>query len=201
MDHSTAYDYRMYDDVWKRVSPGLDPYADPSQGQDEPPLSPTSLSVPARMAPETLPGARPDPCCMGSDATDSIRVLEGFIEEELAQRKCCLSLAGHLSHPGASKLLRCIAARKAKGAQLLKSAYFLITGSPYASRISIECMRWNSLCDALRSCYHREACNGFNYRRAGDETTDQCLRELLLRLSRESFCNADAIMDLLSGML
>ena len=33
---SAAYDYRVYDQVWKRVSPGLDPYAENPAGAGQP---------------------------------------------------------------------------------------------------------------------------------------------------------------------
>lgn len=214
MENPTAYDYRMYDQLWKRVSPELDPYEDihtaqqESQHTDErsPAPPPTSaLSTPdastASEEIESLPGAQLNPCCMGSEAAESIRVLEGFIEEELAQRRCYLGLSGRVCHSGASRLLRRLAGEKYAAAQELKTAYYLITGTCYENLISIDHMRWNSLCDALRSCYHQEACNAFNYRRAADETVDPCLQKLLSALSRNAFERADAVMALLGHIL
>lgn len=213
MDHSTPYDYRMYDQIWKRVSPELDPYGDITSAQAEehqcgdmsPPT--TALTTPARgaAAPDSgegsLPGAELDPCCMGSNAAESISVLTGFIEEELAQRRCYLGLSHRLCHSGAARLLQTMAAEKMAAAQALKAAYFLITGHCYANTISIDHMRWNSLPDALRTAYHQEACNGFNYQRAADETIDTCLQKLLSRLSQEAFDRSEAIMALLSRLL
>jgi len=213
MDHSTPYDYRMYDQIWKRVSPELDPYGDITAAQAEehqcgdmsPPM--TALTTPVRGAatPDSgegsLPGAELDPCCMGSDAAESVSVLTGFIEEELAQRRCYLGLSHRLCHSGAARLLQTMAAEKMAAAQALKAAYFLITGHCYANTISIDHMRWNSLPDALRTAYHQEACNGFNYQRAADETIDTCLQKLLSRLSQEAFDRSEAIMALLSRLL
>lgn len=210
MDHSTPYDYRMYDQIWKRVSPELDPYEDISAaqaGEHRPSPPATALSAPAQSAAVPaagdglLPGAEPNPCCMGTEAAESITVLEGFIEEELAQRRCYLGLSHRLCHGGAARLLHVMAAEKMEAAQALKAAHFLITGKCYDSTISIDHMRWNSLPDALRSAYHQEACNAFNYARAADETVDNCLQKLLSRLSKESFDRADAIMALIARLL
>lgn len=214
MENPTAYDYRMYDQLWKRVSPELDPYEDIHAAQQEsqstnepisapPPISALATSNRPTVSEEsgTLPGAQVNPCCMGSEAMESIRVLEGFIEEEISQRRCYLGLAGRICHSGAANLLRRIAAEKHEAAQSLKTAYYLITGSCYENLISIDHMRWNSLCDALRSCYHQEACNAFNYQRAAEETIDPCLGKLLSDLSKKAFARADAVMELLGRMI
>lgn len=213
MDHSTPYDYRMYDQIWKRVSPELDPYGDITAAQTEehqcgdmsPPTAALTTPVRGAAAPDSgegsLPGAELDPCCMGSNAAESVSVLTGFIEEELAQRRCYLGLSHRLCHSGAARLLQAMAAEKMAAAQALKAAYFLITGNCYMSTISIDHMRWNSLPDALRTAYHQEACNGFNYQRAADETIDTCLQKLLSRLSQKAFDRSEAIMALLSHLL
>ncbi|MBR3704329.1 MAG: ferritin-like domain-containing protein [Oscillospiraceae bacterium] len=189
MQDHTAYDYRMYDNVWQRVSPGCDPYGDgeaapntqhrqnASLGES---MSPRMTQMPqgAARSEATLPGAQLDPCCMGSEAAQDLKVLEGFIEEELAQRRCYLGLSQRLCHGGAARLLRSIAQEKKEAAQDLKTAYFLITGTCYENALSIDHMRWHCLADALRSIYHQEACNAFNYRRAADESVDSCLQKL-----------------------
>lgn len=40
-----------------------------------------------------LPGAEPNPCCMGSEAMELLAVLEGYIEEELEDRRRYLALS------------------------------------------------------------------------------------------------------------
>ena len=210
MEDHTAYDYRMYDNVWQRVSPGCDPYGDsgalPSEHRTTPqPMTNNDtmrgMSTVTARNEATLPGAEINPCCMGSAAAESLGVLEGFIEEELAQRRCYLALSQRLCNSSAARLLRTLAQEKRDAAQELKTAYFLITGSCYENVMSIDHMRWNSLADALRSCYHQEACNGFNYRRAADETVDTCLQKILGRLSAQAFARADALMELLGQIL
>ena len=212
MQDHTAYDYRMYDNVWQRVSPGCSPYGDGeaianAQHHHSASLGEAMSTQMAQMPPDTargedtLPGAQLNPCCMGSEAAQELKVLEGFIEEELAQRRCYLGLSQRLCHGGAARLLRSIAQEKKETAQELKTAYFLITGTCYENTVSIDHMRWHSLADALRSCYHQEACNAFNYRRAADESVDPCLQNLFGRLSAQSFARAEAIMDLLGQIL
>ena len=56
-------------------------------------------------------------------------------------------------------------------------------------------------CVALRERYHVEACNGMNYLRAGEETTDPCLGRLLKALGEESYRQADQLMALLERAL
>lgn len=209
MEDHTAYDYRMYDSVWQRVSPGCDPYGEIHAAQNEQRSEPHSTpppqaaqTLPAPVENEgTLPGAQLNPCCMGSAAMDSIKVLEGFIEEEIAQRRCYIALASRLCYGGAAQLLRALAQEKQTAVRDLKSAYYLITGSCYETIVSIDHMRWNSPADALRSIYHQEACNGFNYQRAADETVDPCLQKLFNRLSAQAFARADAVMELLGRIL
>lgn len=217
-----TYDYRMYDRIWQRVSPDLIPYPEiraaqagtegPGMGQGGAPAAPASSPAPstgtqaAQSAAGTggeanLPGAEMNPCCMGSEAQESIAVLEGFIEEELAEQRCCLALSGKMRNPRAVRLMRRIAAEKQAAAQEMRTAYFLITGSCYTPAITVERIQWNCLADVLRSCYHQEACNGFNYARASDETTDICLQKLFNRLSRQSYQRADDVMRLLADIL
>lgn len=212
----TEYDYRMYDRIWQRVSPSLDPYPDVRAAQTgapedsapqpvpQPPSGGKAIPAPAMENggnEENLPGAEMDPCCMGSVAMESVEVLEGFIEEELAESRCCLALACRTGQPGVVRLLRRTAAEKQAAAQELRTAYYLITGACYTPAITVEHMKWSCLADALRSCYHQEACNGFNYQRAADGTTDLCLQKLLSRLSRQSYQRADAVMATLGRIL
>lgn len=186
------YDYRMYDRIWQRVSPDLTPYPELRGSGDLP-----SLAVEEG----DLPGADRDPCCMGTAARESQQVLVGFLEEELAQRCCYLALARRLSHPAAAQLLRRMAAEKAAAAGRLKSALYLITGQCHAPDITVDARQWSCVAQLLRGVYHQEACLGLNYARAGEETTDLCLGRLLGQLSREAYCRAEAVMELLGRVL
>ena len=138
---------------------------------------------------------------MGTAARESLEVLEGFIQEELAGCRCCQSLSCKVKNANAAKLLRRIAAEKRRAARDLCAAYFLITGTQYAPAITIERKCWENLAQALRSCYHQEACAGFNYRRAADETQDTCLQKLLSRLAAQSYRRAEDVLTLLGKLL
>ena len=91
---NAAYDYRRCARVWQRVDPTLNPYPDvraaAAMAADTPG---DGLSAAERNAGLTLPGAQADPCCMGTAALESLEVLQGFIREELADRRTYLFLA------------------------------------------------------------------------------------------------------------
>ena len=190
----TTYDYRAYDRIWQRVSPDLNPYPE-VRAAPEPPAPQQEGGDAA------LPGAEPNPCCMGTEARESLEVLEGFLEEEMAGRRCCLALACRFRNQNAVRLLRRIAREKQAAARELSTAYYLITGSCYSPASAVENAQWASLAEALRSCYHQEACNGFNYQRAADAALDPCLKRMLNRLGEQSYCRADEIMALLGQMI
>lgn len=174
------YDYEACRDIWNRVSPSLQPY--PVQE-------------------EQLPGAQENPCCMGTEALESVAVLRGFVREELcAQRK--LSRACALCRDAALRRTFSDFARAATlRTKKLLSALYLITGEAYAAEAS--CGEW---CPAnrrelLRELYHEAACGGFNYARAAEETADTCLASLLGGFSKEEYRRAERLLDLLARTL
>lgn len=218
---SPAYDFRVYDRVWQRVSPGADPFAaDPDAAgmtdtaQDAPAAEAPAIPAPAQAAPAavpvpaqenggtaTLPGADPNPCCMGTEARESLEVLEGFMQEEQAESRCCQALSCRVRNQQAAQLLRRAAQEKRAAARELCAAYFLITGERYHPAVTLEQICWDSLPQALRAFYHQEACNGFNYQRAADEAVDICLQKLLARLSQQAYRRADEMLALLGRMV
>ena len=196
------YDYRMYDRIWQRVSPDLTPYPQ-LRSEIEPPSAPEPPSSDGSDdILDTLPGAEINPCCMGSQAQESIAVLAGFIDEELAESRWFCILSRRVCQPRVRDLLQQHAAEKKHAAKQLRAAYYLITGNCHIPTISLEQMqKEQSVCQTLRFCYHQEACNGFNYRRAGDETTDICLQKLFGKLSKEAYRRADELLRVLSTLL
>ena len=203
---SAAYDYRVYDQVWKRVSPGLDPYAENPAGAGQPsgaagapvppamppvaqpaapqPVTPPSQGMGAAAGAANLPGADRNPCCMGSNA-----------------REYAMALASGVRQQSMVRLLRRIAAEKLAAAQELCAAYYLTTGNRYRSAVAVEHMQFGSLAEAMRSLYHQEACSGLNYQRAADETMDPCLQRLFTQLGKQSYQHADDIMVLLGKLV
>lgn len=189
-----VYDDRMYEHIWQRVSPELEPYpATGSAALSSPPPGGAGL--------DTLPGAETDPCCMGSLAQPSTAVVAGFIDEELSVRRSYLLLSQRVHQESVRQLLRRMIRQRSAAVRQLKAAHYLITGSCHVPVITMEQPRWRCLPEALRACYHQEACSGFNYRRACDEAEDLCLQGLFAQLSRQAYCRAEEVLTLLGGVI
>ena len=199
---NAAYDYRRCARVWQRVDPTLNPYPDvratAAMAADTPG---DGLSAAERNAELTLPGAQADPCCMGTAALESLEVLQGFIREELADRRTYLFLARRAPTAEARQMFRAIASDEGRHARRLLAAVYLITGERYCPAICYPPLRCDGYCAALRERYHEEVCGGFNYRRASQETLDPCLQQLLLALSQDEYRHANAMLCLLSGVM
>lgn len=199
---NAAYDYRRCARVWQRVDPTLDPYPDvraaAAMAADTPG---DGLSAAERNAELTLPGTQADPCCMGTAALESLEVLQGFIREELADRRTYLFLARRAPTAEARQVFRTIASDEGRHARRLLAAVYLITGERYCPAICYPPLRCDGYCAALRERYHEEACGGYNYRRASQETLDPCLQQLLLAFSQDEYRHANAMLCLLSGVM
>ena len=199
---NAAYDYRRCARVWQRVDPTLDPYPDvraaAAMAAD---TSGNGLSAAERNAELSLPGAQADPCCMGTAALESLEVLQGFIREELADRRTYLFLARRAPTAEARQVFRAIASDEGRHARRLLAAVYLITGERYCPAICYPPLRCDGYCAALRERYHEEVCGGFNYRRASQETLDPCLQQLLLAFSQDEYRHANAMLCLLSGVM
>lgn len=192
---NAAYDYRRCERVWQRVDPALNPYPEARAAAE------TGMSAPERNAELTLPGAQTDPCCMGTAALESLEVLQGFIREELADRREYLFLARRAPTQEARRVFLAVAADEEKHARRLLAAVYLITGERYCPAVCCPPLRYEGYCAALRGRYHEEACGGFNYRRAAQETLDPCLQQLLLEFSQDEYRHARAMLCLLSGTM
>ena len=199
---NAAYDYRRCARVCQRVDPTLNPYPDvratAAMAADTPG---DGLSAAERNAELTLPGAQADPCCMGTAALESLEVLQGFIREELADRRTYLFLARRAPTAEARQMFRAIASDEGRHARRLLAAVYLITGERYCPAICYPPLRCDGYCAALRERYHEEVCGGFNYRRASQETLDPCLQQLLLAFSQDEYRHANAMLCLLSGVM
>ncbi len=199
---NAAYDYRRCARVWQRVDPTLDPYPDvraaAAMAADTPG---DGLSAAERNAELTLPGAQADPCCMGTVALESLEVLQGFIREELADRRTYLFLARRAPTAEARQVFRAIASDEGRHARRLLAAVYLITGERYCPAICYPPLRCDGYCAALRERYHEEVCGGYNYRRASQETLDPCLQQLLLAFSQDEYRHANVMLCLLSGVM
>jgi hypothetical protein len=84
MNGGTECDRERYERIWQRVAPSLSPYP-PGDYSGSGASAPVPASSQSTLLSE--PGAQADPCCMGSAAMEVLAVLEGFIEEELADHR------------------------------------------------------------------------------------------------------------------
>ena len=172
-----TYDFRKYDQIWRRVAPNLEPYPDlrepavPAMAPLASGAAPRASQPPAGEDLEHLPGAEENPCCMGTMAQEELGVIEGFIEVELADRRTYQAFARR-APAFARGTMRDLANASGAAARRLMTAYYLITGNCYRPAVASGRISIDSWCPALRERYHVEACNGMNYLRAGEETTD-----------------------------
>ena len=186
-------DYQKYDQIWQRVSPELNPYPEARAAREQAAHTTESKLV-------TLPAAN-DPCCMGSAAQSELDVLQGFLREEIADTRVYRTLARCVPNTEARRVFRCIAASEQEHVRQLQAANYLITGDCYRVSVCFAPQKMKSYCETLRERYHEEVCDGFNYERAAEETTDFCLNKLFDNLSKDEYSHADWIRNLLAKAL
>lgn len=192
------YDYRQYDRIWQRVAPTLEPYppVEDAAPASQPPSSQQELTPAQARQESQLPGAVPNPCCMGTAAADMMEVLMGFLEEALSDRRHYLAMSRQ-APVWARQRLRDIAAGKLEHARHLLAIHYLVTGECYQPAVNCERIYVGRWCPALRERYHAEACNGLNYARAADGTTDPCLVRVLNTMSADAYHWARELMVML----
>lgn len=188
-----AYDRALCRAVWQRVAPDGTYRSEERRAADSAPSEDTADAL-------ALPGAESDPCCMGTEATLSLEVLQGFVREELGAAQVYSCLARRVRGEPA-RLLRTMAEDEKRHARELSAAVYLITGKPYRPCVCAEQPETNDLCALLRWLYHGEACSGFNYARAAEETLDTCLAGMFSAMSAEEYRHADALLRLLGRKL
>ena len=186
-----ARDYERCRAIWQRVAPEQEPY----------PADAAADKAASNASELSLPGAEADPCCMGSDAALSIEVLKGFLRDELGDAQVYACLAARVPRREMSRALRAMAEDEKRHARDLAAAIYLIDGKPYCPRVCVEQPELCELCALLRRLYHAEACAGFNYARAADETLDPCLGKLLAAMSEDEYRHAGVLMKLLGRRL
>ena len=147
-----------------------------------------------------LPGAEPDPCCMGTEAEADAAVLAGFAEDEYAERRQLQALARQ-APVWARQTLLTLSAHAAARAKRSTAAYYLIMGEQLLPPIYAERIYVGKWLPALRERYHSAACTAMNYERAADGTPDPCLNALFRELSADAFTCAAAVMRLLERAL
>ena len=185
------YDFRQHDRLWQRVGPGLEPYPETTAE-----AMPRREELPPAQESQ-LPGAEPNPCCMGSEASVSGEVLQGFLREELGDAQVYAYLSSCTPRREMARAFRALSEDEKRHARDLAAAIYLITGKAYCPRVCVEQPDTCDLCALLRSLYHAEACAGYNYARAGEETLDLCLSKLFATMSEDEYRHAELLMKLL----
>ena len=185
------YDFRQHDRLWQRVGPGLEPYPETTAE-----AMPRREELPPAQESQ-LPGAEPNPCCMGSEASVSVEVLQGFLREELGDAQVYAYLASCTPRRELARAFRALSEDEKRHARDLAAAIYLITGKAYCPRVCVEQPDTCDLCALLRSLYHAEACAGYNYARTGEETLDLCLSKLFAAMSADEYRHAELLMKLL----
>lgn len=181
-------DYQAYDKIWQRVAPDLEPYpevrgAAADSGQD-------GLL--------DLPGAQGNPCCMGTQARESLGVIRGFIEEEQMNRQFFCRFARCTQDRKAARLLQKMGEDAGEHLRQLLAVYYLTTGECFTQKQQLLVPAVEGYCAALRRAYHEKVCSGFNYMRAADATGDLCLQKIFQTLGEEEMTHARLLLKLLA---
>lgn len=195
-----APDYARYDRIWQRVAPTLNPYPETRAATAETAVQSVPAERPgtAQSQQLMLPGAQEDPCCMGSAAQEVTAVLEGFAEEEAADAASYRQLARCAPNRAAQTALRELSSAACMRSRELSAGYYLITGQTKQASTAAVVLPRQPYRVLLRDRYHAAACNGLNYTRAAEGTTDPCLQRLLNRFSEENYSAADTLLRLLA---
>ena len=113
MDKMEHMDPQRCDRIWQRVSPELDPYPEVRAACREPSREPGAENIPERTGAAAVPAAPEIPaepaesgCCLAGRAMGSIRLIQDFIEDELADRRAYLAYAACAPNVAARRLLR-----------------------------------------------------------------------------------------------
>lgn len=194
---NSAYDYACCERVWRRVAPMENPYPNACNEM----AGDTADAAQRQESELSLPGAQSDPCCMGTAAVESIEVLEGFVRDELAARQMYLSFSRSAPTQEARRVFYSMACDEERHARQIMAAIYLATGETYCPRVCAEQSCRDGYCACLRRFYHEEACGGYNYFRAGEETLDYCLEQMFTDMSKDEYRHARQILRLLSKVL
>ena len=202
-------DYQLYDRIWQRVSPDLNPYPhlrDGGEGEVTPPeevSSPDPVREERGLAP--LPEAGEpevlENCCLGAAAQGAADALRALLAEELAGSRCYMALSRQVCTRNAARILRRAALEKREAVQRLQAACYLVTGACCPAEVPLQRPRFRSMPEALRHCCRREACGSLAYQQAAEGTADPCLAALLEDLGRQARRRSDAMLRLLGETL
>lgn len=182
----TQEDYRRYDDVWKRVSPSLEPYPAVRAAQT---AAPTMRDSAGKSA------------CLGDAAQGETAVIEAFLQDALANAQTYRYLASHAPTAAGGRVLRKLAADETAQVKTLQSVYFLMTGGTYGVTVVLPPQPRLPWRDRLRERWQAESSAGLRYAAAASKTADVCLKRLYTDLSEEAYRHAERLRRLLAETL
>ena len=144
MEKMEHMDPQRCDRIWQRVSPELDPYPEVRAACREPSREPRTENIQERTGAAAVPAAPEIPaapaesgCCLAGRAMGSIRLIQDFIEDELADRRAYLAYAACAPNVAARRLLRHLAGEEGIHARRLMWVYYLVTGCCYQPRLQV----------------------------------------------------------------
>ena len=170
---SPVLDRRLSQEVWQRVAQSLPPL------EPEPPQ---------------------EACCMAVPTEDGLTRLRRFIDEEVSMARTYRHYA-RCAPPTARRTLLRMADDELAHARTLLSAHYLMTGKYYQPPTAAgeePSLPW---CQLLRELYHQEACGGWEYGQAAEDTEDVCLQDIFRQLSRTEYGHAAMLLHLLENSL
>ena len=185
-------DYRRYDRIWRRVSPGLDPYPDVRAAQPDITMEP-QLPV--------APGANGESCCLGAAAQGELEIIRAFVRGELADAQTYRCLVNLAPTPEGKRVMRRLAAEETAHAKTLQSVHFLITGGTYPVTVVTPPQPRLLWRDRLRGRWHEETCGGMNYAAAAEQTNAVCLKRIYEKLSADEYRHAELLRGLIERAL
>ena len=139
--------------------------------------------------------------CLAGRAMGSIRLIQDFIEDELADRRTYLAYAACAPNVAARRLLRQLAGEEGSHARRLMGVYYLVTGCCYQPRLQGGRVERLARRVGLRTGYHAATCGGLCYAPAAELPEDVCLREIWEELSAAEYRHARQLLSLLEQMV
>lgn len=184
----TAYDYRKYEKIWKRVAPNMMPYPNREKKMAE--KDSPSEALAARTADDR------ERCCCLKESSDAVNILERCIEVESAD--ACYYTALACKAPWSAKETLCqISLVEQRHSRRMRTLYYLMTGRYYRMAMRCERIYTGPYSEALRERYHIEVCDSQYYRQLAESVQDPCLKQELNTFADEEYHNAERLADLL----
>lgn len=171
-----TYDYRLYDEIWQRVAPELNPY--PEVRNEE--IAPSTPTQP-----------------QASQVSSQSDILRDLVDEELEGRRVYLAYARCAPNNQARRILRQLAEEEGRHARRLLSLYYLMSGECYKPISSANCIAVPAWCKALRQRYHEETYDAMRYEQLSHESDDTALSQIMEEFSKDEYRHARQLLCLL----